>query len=82
MQNAGPEGEPIPGSLATRLWSALLGKADVVLNGHDHSYQRFKPVSGVTEIVDGTLGHSRQAPGPTRGSSSSSATSSVPCGRS
>ena len=64
VQNAGPEGEPIPGSLAARLWSALVGKADVVLNGHDHSYQRFKPVSGTTEIVDGTLGHSGQAPGP------------------
>ena len=64
VQNAGPEGEPVPGSLAARLWSALVGKADVVLNGHDHSYQRFKPVSGTTEIVDGTLGHSGQAPGP------------------
>ena len=64
MQNAGPEGEPVPDSLTTKLWAALLGKADVVLNGHDHSYQRFKPVSGVTEIVDGTSGHSGQAPGP------------------
>ena len=64
VQNAGPEGEPVPGSLAARLWSALIGKADVVLNGHDHSYQRFKPVSGTTEIVDGTLGRSGQAPGP------------------
>jgi chitodextrinase len=64
VQNAGPEGEPIPGSLAARLWSALAGKADIVLNGHDHSYQRFKPVSGTTELVVGTTGHSGQAPVP------------------
>jgi chitodextrinase len=64
MQNSGPEGEPAPNSITTQLWGALLGRADVVLNGHDHDYQRYKPVSGVTEFVVGTTGHSRQAPQP------------------
>ncbi len=63
-QNAGPEGEPLPGSVAANLWSTLAGRADIVLNGHDHSYQRFAPVNGTTEFVVGTTGHSRQAPGP------------------
>ena len=61
-QNAGPEGEPVAGSIAANLWSTLAGRVDVVLNGHDHSYQRFKPLNGVTEFVVGTTGHSRQAP--------------------
>ena len=63
-QNAGPEGEPVAGSLAANLWNTLAGRADVVLNGHDHSYQRFRPLQGTTEFVVGTTGHSRQAPAP------------------
>src|SRR4029078_5545229 len=58
------EGERSAVSVPTQRWSALLGKADVVLSGHDHDYQRYKPVSGVTEFVVGTTGHSRQAPQP------------------
>jgi chitodextrinase len=64
MFNTGPEGPAAPGSVAANLWAALAGKADIVLTGHDHSYQRFKPVSGVTEFVVGTAGHSTQAPNP------------------
>lgn len=46
------------------LWRDLFSAhADVVLNGHDHSYQRYKPrdgsgnvdtVNGITEFVVGT----------------------------
>jgi Tol biopolymer transport system component len=52
------------------LWQALYdGGADVVLNGHDHAYERFAPqdpagaldpVHGVREFVAGTGGHSHQ----------------------
>ena len=51
-----------------RLWEILYqGKADLVLNGHDHDYERFNPqtpegiydpVNGIDEIVAGTGGAS------------------------
>ena len=35
-------------------WSDLYtAHADIVLNGHDHDYQRFAPRNGVTYVVDG-----------------------------
>jgi len=37
-------------------WSALSGRASVVLNGHDHNYQRFKPVRGITQFIAGAGG--------------------------
>lgn len=56
-----------PGRLMTPLWDVLLQhKADVILNGHDHHYERFarqdsahKPTpDGIREILVGTGGGS------------------------
>ena len=42
---------------ATPLWNAVdAGGVDVVLVGHDHIYDRFAPIGGVTEFVVGTGG--------------------------
>jgi hypothetical protein len=41
------------------LWRLLRGHADLVLSGHDHNLQRFKPVSGVTQLVIGAGGRER-----------------------
>jgi hypothetical protein len=38
------------------LWRALAGRARIVLAGHDHNYQRFVPVDGITSFVVGTGG--------------------------
>lgn len=61
-------GKYAPGVKSTAaLWSDLAAAhADVVLNGHDHSYQRFTPMNasgaadplGVTEFIVGTGGKS------------------------
>ena len=40
------------------LWDAVAGRAALVLNGHEHNMQRFKPVGGTTELVSGAGGHS------------------------
>jgi len=41
------------------LWqAAAAGGIDVVLNGHDHDYERFAPIDGVREFVVGTGGAS------------------------
>ena len=34
-------------------------KVDIVLNGHDHDYERFKPINGVVYIVTGAGGAGR-----------------------
>jgi hypothetical protein len=39
------------------LWSVVRGRAALVLNGHDHDLQRFRPVRGTVEIVSGAGGH-------------------------
>src|SRR5439155_4086308 len=64
--NIGQEG------MATRMdpvWALLATDGvDLVLNGHDHSYQRWQPLdatgapspTGTTEIVVGTGGHALQ----------------------
>jgi hypothetical protein len=39
------------------LWDALRGHAALVVNGHDHNMQRFRPVDGITEYVSGAGGH-------------------------
>jgi hypothetical protein len=38
------------------LWDALVGRATLVLNGHDHDLQRLTPIKGTVEIVDGAGG--------------------------
>lgn len=46
-------------ALATPLWTtAREGGVDLVLNGHDHNYQRFAPRQGMRELVVGTGGRS------------------------
>jgi hypothetical protein len=42
-------------------WSALRGRARIVLNGHEHDMQRFRPRDGITEFVSGAGGHSHYA---------------------
>jgi hypothetical protein len=39
-----------------RMWDAVAGRAAIVLSGHDHDMQRFKPVSGTTQYVSGAGG--------------------------
>jgi hypothetical protein len=64
--NIGSEGSP---ASSGPLWSlAAQNRVDIVLNGHDHDYQRWVPLdasgqpssSGATEFVDGTGGHAIQ----------------------
>jgi hypothetical protein len=43
------------------LWDALRGHAVLVVNGHDHNLQRFRPVAGITEVVAGAGGHGHYA---------------------
>ena len=61
--NIGQEG---PAAQTQAFWSALsAAHASIVVNGHDHNYQRWQPMdaagnvsaSGVTEFVAGTAGH-------------------------
>jgi predicted phosphodiesterase len=39
------------------LWNALRGHARIVVNGHEHDMQRFRPRDGITELVSGAGGH-------------------------
>jgi hypothetical protein len=39
------------------VWGSLAGRASIVLTGHDHTYQRFRPINGITNWVVGTGGH-------------------------
>lgn len=43
-----------------RAWVELFSRSDVdlVLNGHDHVYERFGPIDGVTYVVTGAAGDS------------------------
>ncbi len=43
------------------LWDALRGHATIVVNGHDHNMQRFRPVDGISQYVSGAGGHKRYA---------------------
>jgi hypothetical protein len=61
--------EPVP-SRFTAIWPLLAQRGvDIVLNGHDHDYQRWVPMNdsgtpsstGPTEFVVGTGGHSLQS---------------------
>ena len=38
------------------LWSALRGRARLVVNGHEHDMQRMRPRDGITEFVSGAGG--------------------------
>ena len=61
--NIGDEG---PSNYLDPMWALMAQKGvDLVINGHDHSYQRYVPLdgagnpsaSGVTEIINGAGGH-------------------------
>lgn len=41
------------------LWGRVRGRAALVLAGHDHNLQRFRPVDGTTEFVVGAGGRER-----------------------
>jgi hypothetical protein len=46
-----------PGRRTTPLWDVLAAHhAALIVNGHDHDYERFAPVDGIREIVIGTGG--------------------------
>ncbi len=52
-------------------WAVLADRRGVVLNGHEHNYERFAPIGGLREFVVGTGGSStygfgRPAPGSQR----------------
>jgi hypothetical protein len=38
------------------IWNALRGRAAIVIAGHDHDMQRFKPIDGITQFVSGAGG--------------------------
>jgi Calcineurin-like phosphoesterase len=56
FQNAGRHGD----QTNTRpLWNAIRGRAALVLNGHDHNFQHFKPRDGIVQLISGAGGHAR-----------------------
>lgn len=63
----GPHADDEAGMRA--IWNTLAANhADLIINGHDHHYERFAPISGMREIVVGTGGKgittpSRSEPG-------------------
>ena len=40
------------------MWAAVKGRAAILLSGHDHNLQRFKPVAGTTQLISGAGGKS------------------------
>ena len=40
------------------LWQAVRGRVALILSGHDHNLQRFRPVAGAVQYVVGAGGHS------------------------
>ncbi len=67
LWNTGPEGQT---TRMSAIWSLLVSHGGVlVLNGHDHDYQRYGPLdwngqpnaNGVVEIIAGTGGHGHQS---------------------
>ena len=71
--NIGPEG---PTTSMSDIWRLMAQYGvDIVLNGHDHDYQRWVPLdangnpasNGITEFVAGGGGHSMQHPSQTDG---------------
>lgn len=62
--SSGPHGNNVG---TQRFWDLLVAdRADVVINGHDHDYERFAPVNGIREFVVGTGGHSHNKMGSPR----------------
>lgn len=45
-------------------WTGLAGRHGVVLNGHEHNYERFAPVGRLRQFVAGTGGRSTYSFGP------------------
>jgi hypothetical protein len=43
----------------TPLWNDLRGRAAIVLAGHEHDMQRFRPIDGIVEFVSGAGGNER-----------------------
>jgi hypothetical protein len=43
------------------LFDTLRGHAALVVTGHDHDMQRFRPVGGITQVVSGAGGHEHYA---------------------
>ena len=41
------------------LWRRLRGRAALLLSGHDHDFQRFRPVGGTVQLVIGASGRER-----------------------
>jgi hypothetical protein len=41
------------------LWEQLRGHAVLVVSGHDHDLQRFRPIDGITQLVSGAGGRHR-----------------------
>jgi calcineurin-like phosphoesterase family protein len=41
------------------LWRAVRGRARLVLNGHEHDFERLRPRDGTTELIAGAGGRSR-----------------------
>lgn len=60
LQSAGRHGDQPD---VAPLWNALRGRATLVLNGHDHDLQRFRPRDGITQYVAAAGGKSRYALG-------------------
>ena len=52
--NAGRHGDE---ESVAPLWRALRGRAALVVNGHDHNMQHFKPQDGIVGLVSGAGGH-------------------------
>jgi calcineurin-like phosphoesterase family protein len=48
-------------AVVARMWDAVKGRAALLLSGHDHDYQRFRPVGGTTQIISGAGGKSHYA---------------------
>ena len=45
--------------LVDPIWRGLRGKAAILLGGHDHNLQRFRPVRGTVQYVIGAGGRAR-----------------------
>lgn len=43
------------------LWRAVRGHAALVVTGHDHNLQHFKPKDGIVELISGAGGHEHYA---------------------
>ena len=55
--NAGRHGDEE--AAVAPLWDAVKGRVPIVLSGHDHNFQRFKPVDGTVQYVSGAGGKER-----------------------